>query len=407
MSTAQKLDLFGEDICKHPYAFAKPLRDAAPIFFDQAMGFWVVTSNEDCKQLFMHEDMHLSPKFSGNYSSVDYAKHYPVSQKFREDNPFNDEIKHPLVRKLLVRAFSPSALRRIENQIKETIDRIVKEKLSRPGVVDVARDFADQIPYAVLTSIYGVDRLLENKEEFLGYCKTMARMIDPTLSHEQRLFSEQCAVAMHGELQTLVNRARENPGEDLISDFLKAADEIGGLTDDDIKYTLLALIITGSTATTFTLTLVIHAYLTQHAQRAWLQANPDQIDSAVEELVRFAHGGKFAYRFVIRDTEYKGHKFLKGQTVLLSFAGMNNDPAAFDAPELCQFARNNKNALSFGHGVHYCVGAHVARTEIRYLVKAFMDYAPNARILDDKVTWNLFNFINREISSLPVDTGHI
>jgi cytochrome P450 len=177
------------------------------------------------------------------------------------------------------------------------------------------------------------------------------------------------------------------------------------LSDYDIMYTLMALITTGSTATTFTLTLVVHALLTQPEQYAWLRANPDKIDAAVEELVRFAHGAKFAYRFSLRDTEFRGHHIKKGQTVLLAFAGMNNDPAVFNQPEQCQFTRNNKDALSFGHGAHYCVGAHVARTEVRFLVKAFMEYAPNAFVIDDGIQWNFFNFLNREISSLPVDTG--
>lgn len=400
------LDMFGEAICKNPVGFATPLRDYAPIFFDETMQLWVATGHEQCKQLFMHENFHMSPKFSGSYSSETFADKYPTCQKFRDDNPFTDDTRHPLIRKLLVRAFSPSALRRIEQQIHAAIDAIVKPQLTAPGVVDVAKTIADPIPYAVISAIFGVDRLLANKDDFLHNAKILARMIDPTVTPEERAVMEQSALFMHAELHALVERARGNPGEDLISDFLKAADEIGGLTDYDIMYTLMALITTGATATAFTLTLVIHALLSQHEQRAWLVAHPDQIDNAVEELVRFAHGAKFAYRFCLRDTEFNGHTIRKGQTVLLSFAGMSNDPAVFSQPEQCQFTRNNKDALSFGHGVHYCVGAHVARTEVRFLVKAFLDYAPDASLVSDGIEWNLFNFLNREISCLPVDTGH-
>lgn len=406
MKPAPSLDMFGESICKNPCAFALPLREHSPIFFDEALGFWVVTGHEEAKHFLMHGNFHMSPKFSGSYSSDVFAEKYPMCQKFRDDNPFTDDVRHPLIRKLLVRAFSPSALRRIEQQIHRAIDAIVKPQLMVPGVVDVARTIADPIPYAVISAIFGVDRLLANKEEFLRHAKILARMIDPTVTPDERAVMETSAMFMHRELLELVARAREIPGEDLISDFLKAADEIGGLSDYDIMYTLMALITTGSTATTFTLTLVVHALLTQHEQRAWLMQHPDKIDSAVEELVRFAHGAKFAYRFALRDTEYKGHLIKKGQTVLLSFAGMNNDPAVFENPGQCEFSRNNKDALSFGHGVHYCVGAHVARTEVRFLVQSFLDYAPDARVLDNEVEWNFFNFLNREISSLPVDTGH-
>lgn len=406
MTSAVSLDMFGEAICKNPVAFATPLRNYAPLFFDEAMGLWVATGHEECKHLFSHESFHMSPKFSGNYSSDVFAEKYPMCQKFRDDNPFTDDVRHPLIRKLLVRAFSPSALRRIEQQIQSAIDAIVKPQLTKPGVIDVAKTIADPIPYAVISAIFGVDRLLANKAAFLQHAKVLARMIDPTVTPDERAEMEASAMFMHNELQALVSRARELPGDDLISDFLKAADEIGGLSDYDIMYTLMALITTGSTATTFTLTLVVHALLTQHEQYAWLRANPDKIDAAVEELVRFAHGAKFAYRFSLRDTEFRGHHIKKGQTVLLAFAGMNNDPAVFNQPEQCQFTRNNKDALSFGHGAHYCVGAHVARTEVRFLVKAFMEYAPNAFVIDDGIQWNFFNFLNREISSLPVDTGH-
>ena len=405
------LDMFGEDICKNPCAFAMPLRNHAPIFFDEALQFWVVTGHEEGKQLFMHENFHMSPKFSGTYETAVFAEKYPTCQKFRDDNPFTDDVRHPLIRKLLVRAFSPSALKRVDRQIYQAIDAIVKPLLTTSGVVDVAKQIADPIPYAVLSSIFGVDRLLANKEAFLQHSKILARMIDPTVTTEERAAMEQSAVFMHAELLQLVARAREMPGEDLISDFLKAADEIGGLSDYDIMYTLMALITTGSTATTFSLTLIAHALLTQTEQRAWLMKHPEQIDAAVEELIRFAHGAKFAYRFALRDTEFVdrdflGHSIKKGQTVLISFAGINNDPAVFKNPEQCEFSRNNKDALSFGHGAHYCVGAHVARTEVRYLVKAFLDYAPNASVIAENMQWNLFNFLNREIASLPVNTGH-
>ncbi|HQQ63747.1 MAG TPA: cytochrome P450 [Pseudomonadales bacterium] len=406
MKAAPAIDMFGENICKNPIAFATPLRNYAPLFFDETMQLWIATGHEQCKQLFMHDNFHMSPKFSSSHASEVFAEKYPMCQKFRDDNPFTDDTRHPSIRKLLVRAFSPSALRRIEQQIHNAIDAIVKPQLTIPGVVDVAKTIADPIPYAVISAIFGVDRLLANKDDFLHHSKILARMIDPTVTTEERVTMEQSAVFMQAELRALVERARENPGEDLISDFLKAADEIGGLTDYDIMYTLMALITTGSTATAFTLTLIVHALLTQHEQRNWLQAHPEHIDNAVEELVRFAHGAKFAYRFCLRDTAFQGHTIRKGQTVLLSFAGMNNDPAVFSQPEQCQMTRNNKDALSFGHGVHYCVGAHVARTEVRFLVKAFLDYAPDARVLTENIEWNLFNFLNREISSLPVDTGH-
>ena len=404
--TTAALDIAGEDICKKPAAFAATLRERGSIFFEESLGFWVVSSHEDAKQLFMHDDFHMSAKYAGNASTTLFAEKYPHCQRFRDNNPFNDDVSHPLIRKLLVRAFSPSALKRIERQIAEAIDNIVKPILTAPGIVDVATQLAEHIPYAVLSSIFGVDRLLENKQEFLEHCKTMARMIDPTVTSSERVLIERSAGFMQSELEALVVRARENPGEDLISDFLKAADDIGGLTDYDLAYTLIALITTGSTATTFTLTLIIHALLTQPEQRAWLMQHPENIDAAVEELIRFAHGAKFAYRFAMRDTEYKGFQFKRGQTVMISFAGISNDPTVFDHPERCDFTRNNKDALSFGHGVHYCVGAHVARTEIRFLIQSFMDYAPEAFVISDKVTWNLANFLNREISHLPVNTGH-
>lgn len=400
------MDIAGEDICKFPVRFAGELRARGPLFFEPSLGFWVVSSHELARQLFMHDNFHMSPKFSGTYSSDVFAEKYPTCRQFRDDNPFTDDTRHPLIRKLLVKAFSPSALRRIESQIAAAIEGITRPLLSKPGVVDIAQQIADIIPYAAISAIMGVDRLLQNRDEFLHHAKIMARMIDPTLSPQEREIMEQSAVFMLRELRELVAMARRQPGEDLISDFLKAADEMGGLSDDDIMYSLMALITTGSTATAFTLTLIAHALLTEHDQRRWLREHPEQMDAAIEELIRFAHGAKFAYRFCLRDSTFGGQTIRKGDTVLISFAAISNDPAVFDHPERCDFTRNNKDALSFGHGVHYCVGAHVARTEARYLVKSLLDYAPDARVLDEGIEWNLFNFLNREIAHLPVNTGH-
>jgi len=406
MSTAPALDIFGEDICKRPVEFANRLRAQAPIFLDPNMGVWVILNHEDVKQLLVHEDLHISPKYSANYSSAEHAAKYPAWYKMREFNPFSDDVKHPLIRKMTVKAFSPSALRRIEHQIKHAVDTLVKPLIGVPGVVDVAKEISPHLPYRVLCALFGVDRLREDSEAFLEHCRVYARLIDPLLTDDEKAVIEKSAAYLAKEVAEMIVQSRKHPGEDLISDFVRAADEMGGLNDDDLACAIIALISTGSTATVFTLTLVVHALLTQHEQRAYLMAHPEMIDQAVEELVRFAHGGKFAYRFAMRDLEYRGFQIKKGQVLMMSFAGISNDPKVFDHPEQCEFARNNKAALSFGHGVHYCVGAHVARNEIRFLVKAFLDYAPKARVLTDKIEWNLMNIINREISTLLVDTGN-
>ena len=400
------VDFFGEDICKNPLAFANRLRAEAPILFDKKMKAWVVVNYDDVKELLVHEDLHISARHSWHYSPAEHAAKYPAWYKMREFNPFADEIKHPLIRKITVRAFSPSALRRIEHQVQEAVDKLVKPLISVAGVVDVAREISPHLPYAVLCALFGVDRLREDRDAFLEHCRVYSRLIDPLLTDDEKAVIEKSAVYLTDEVAKMVQKSRQEPGEDLISDFVRAADEIGGLDDDDLTSAIIALISTGSTATVFTLTLIVHALLTQHEQRNYLMAHPEMIDQAVEELVRFAHGGKFAYRFAMRDFEYRGHLIKNGDILLMSFAGISNDPEVFDAPEQCRFARNNKQALSFGHGVHYCAGAHVARAEIRYLVKAFLNYAPQARVLSDKIEWNLMNIINREISTLLVDTGH-
>ncbi|HQQ75133.1 MAG TPA: hypothetical protein PK031_08265, partial [Pseudomonadales bacterium] len=214
MNTPVSLDMFGEAICKNPCSFAAPLRQHSPLFFDEAMGVWVATGHEECKQLFSHANFHMSPKFSGTYSSSVFSEKYPTCQKFRDDNPFTDDVRHPLIRKLLVRAFSPSALRRIEQQIQSAIDAIVKPQLTQAGIVDIAQTIADPIPYAVISAIFGVDRLLDNKTAFLQHAKIMARMIDPTVTPEEREAMENSAVFLHNELLAMVANARTNPGED-------------------------------------------------------------------------------------------------------------------------------------------------------------------------------------------------
>ena len=147
----------------------------------------------------------------------------------------------------------------------------------------------------------------------------------------------------------------------------------------------------------------LRSLLLHPSQLALLRSDPSLLANAVDELLRYDSGLAFFPRYVLEDFELRGHRLQEGQLVALSLVGANRDPRVFPDPDRLDLRRDVSRALSFGHGPHYCPGANVALVELRLMLGAALDLLPpNARLLEDQISWSSRGFMG-QIKSLPVD----
>ena len=191
----------------------------------------------------------------------------------------------------------------------------------------------------------------------------------------------------------------------MVTDFVMAAEEEDNVPFDDIVITICGLIATGSTATKHSIDLSVHSLLTHRDQLELLRRDRSLMNNAVNELLRFRTPPKFVNRYVLEDIELGGQLFSKGDTILLCSAAAEGDPSQFDEPDKLDITRDVSHALTFGHGPHYCVGTHMARTELRFVLEFILDRLPeDVAVVEEGVTFNSDNPLTFEIKNLPLDT---
>ena len=201
----------------------------------------------------------------------------------------------------------------------------------------------------------------------------------------------------------LVTERCTAPREDFVSDLVKAS---GGATPriaEDITRVMVALVSAGTGTTSIACGRALRALLKHPDQLALLRRNRSILPNAVDELLRYDSGLVVMPRYVLEDFDLRGRALRKGQMVLLSLMGANRDPRVFSDPDRVDLNRETRNALSFGHGSHYCVGANIARMELRLMIDAALDLIPQgARLLENEIRWTQKGFMS-QIKSLPVD----
>jgi cytochrome P450 len=257
----------------------------------------------------------------------------------------------------------------------------------------------------VIGRILGVPPKGQDDLRFKMLASRLAKGIRPFRSDEQRRETEAASVEMAEYVLGLVEERRLEPREDMISDLVRASSAATDAGDEDIVRTIGALIAPGTGTPGIACARALRALLLHPAQLALLRAERSLLASAVEELLRYDSGLTLMPRYVLETFELRGRTLKKGQLVALSLVGANRDPRVFDNPDELDIRRDTTEALSFGHGPHYCPGVNIARAELRLMLDAALDFMPErARLLENRVRWSSGGFMG-QIKSLPVDFG--
>ncbi|GAA5086123.1 cytochrome P450 [Nocardia iowensis] len=331
-------------------------RPVSPLVFPDGHEGWLVTGYDAVRQL-MADTRFSSRQDIGIVHALDNIPGMPAATEPSPQIPglfiAMDPPDHTRLRRKLTGAFTVRRMRQLEEHIIDIVERQLDEMARLTPPVDLVKEFALPVPSLVICELLGVpyaDRATfqDNSAKFL--------VKNPDLDEKMAAYG-----AMTTYLAELVMSKHAAPGEDILSDLARDDD----LSIEELTGVAFLLLLAGHETTANMLALGTFALLEHPEQLAELRADPDLLPDAVEELLRYLSIADIFYRYATEDIELGGETIGKGSTVVVSLLAANHDPKRFDHPDTLDLHRKARGHLSFGHGIHTCLGQQLARIEMR------------------------------------------
>ncbi|MFJ4098908.1 cytochrome P450 [Amycolatopsis japonica] len=331
-------------------------RPVSPMVFPDGHEGWLVTGYDEVRQ--MMADTRFSSRQDIGILHVPYET--PGMPTPTEPSPpmpgmfvAMDPPDHGRLRKRLTGAFTVKRMKQLEEHIVEITERQLDAMANLTPPIDLVKEFALPVPSLVICELLGVP--YEDRESFqANSAQLMVR--DQTLEEKMAAF-----IGMNTFLTELVTRKRETPEDDILSDLGRHED----LTIEELAGAAFLLLLAGHETTANMLALGTFALLEHPEQLAELRADAELLPGAVEELLRYLSVADIFFRYATEDLELGGETIPAGSTVIISLLAANRDPRRFENPDALDLHRNARGLLSFGHGIHQCLGQQLARIEMR------------------------------------------
>lgn len=356
---------------ERPVSWHRPVEDA--LMHDPAdPGFWAVTRHADIVAVSRDSETFLSGK--GVLFDNVPEELLEASQSFLA----MDAPRHTMIRKVVHAAFTPRQVRRIEDSIKANARDIVAELKAAGDGADFVDLCAKELPIRTLADMVGIPE--SEREQVAHAADALVSWGDPVYLAGRNplevLVTQQ--MYLHQVAGQLAADRRANPGDDLISALVHAEVDGDRLTDPEVAAFFVLLAVAGNDTTRQTTSHGLKALTDFDEQRAWLTADFDErIGSAVEELVRWASPVMTFRRTAARDCELGGQAIAEGEKVVMFYPSGNFDSEVFDAPERLDLGRKPNPHVGFGGGGrHFCLGAHVARAQLRAIFGELLRQTP-------------------------------
>ena len=352
-----------KDFIKNPYPYLKELRNSSPIHYDKLSGLNLITHFEDVKEIQKSKNFSSSEPedyVKDSDKKLINPKDYDYFWKTEEFNLLNLEGNiHDELRGLVAKAFLNRQVQELrpfmETKSNELLNKINHEKF------DLLADYAQPYSIAVIGELLGVPE--EDYEKFLYWSHAIVKMYDLKVSDENANEAEAAAKDFYIYMSDLIDEKNNNPQNDMISRLSQVSENNQQLTKDQIICTVILLLNAGHEATVNTIGNSIVALLLNNISTKNLDKKHD-IKNIIEELIRWDSPLQFFQRWVLEETVVSGINLSKNSKIAILLGSANRDETAFENPEKIDFERSNLSHTSFGGGVHFCLGAHLARLEL-------------------------------------------
>lgn len=355
-------------------------------------GYWALSRHEDVAAVSRNSD-----DFSTNANGVvarfapDMTREQVEAQNLMMIN--QDDPEHAKMRRIVSRGFTPRAVAKLEEQLQGRAERIIGEAVEK-GSGDFVLDVAAELPLQVIADLLGVDQA--DRGKLFDWSNQMMAYDDPDYDVDPTTAS----IGILSYFDELATERRANPGDDLVSKLVAADVDGESLTNDEFGFFVILLAVAGNETTRNAISHGMNAFSDNPEQwELWKKERPETM---VDEVVRWATPVTVFQRTALRDVELGGSKVQEGDRVGLFYASANFDESVFEEPHTFNIRRDPNPHVAFGgHGAHYCIGANLARMEVRVIFDVLADMAPNIKKAGEPSRLRS-GWLNA-LKSLPVD----
>jgi cytochrome P450 len=298
---------------------------------------------------------------------------------------FMDPPEHTRLRKLLNKGFSAAAVEGLRPQAEAIVDQMLKQ-LPHGSDIDLMREFANPMPVRIISELLGVPQALHGT--FVDASRAIAVFRgNPNRTVEEARAAQDALIELTEFFRKTVAERRRNKGSDLISLLIDIEEEGEVLTEEELYAQCIALLFAGHETTRNLIGNGMYTLLKNPQQAAELREKPEMIRSAVEELLRYESPVQFTARVLKEDIEVCGQRIPKGWTVQCMLGAANRDPKQFEEPDRLDLKRLNNQHLAFSAGLHFCIGAQLARLEGQIAILNLVQRFPGMKLAEPRPEW--------------------
>lgn len=405
-------ELFTWEFASDPYPAYAWLRENSPVHrttLPSGVEAWLVTRYADARQALADQRLSKNPAHHDEPAHAKGRTGIPGERKAElMTHLLNiDPPDHTRLRRLVAKAFTPRRVAEFAPRVQELTDQLI-DRFAREGSADLIHEFAFPLPIYAICDLLGVPR--EDQDDFRDWAGMMLRHVKPGHGSGPRGGVARSVKKMRGYLAELIHRKRLDPGDDLISGLIRASDHGEHLTENEAAAMAFILLFAGFETTVNLIGNGVYALLTHPEQRERLQkalaeGDTGLLETGVEELLRFDGPVELAtWRFATEELALGGQRIAAGDPVLVVLAAADRDPERFEHPDTLDLSRRDNQHLGYGHGIHYCLGAPLARLEGRTALATLLRRLPDLRLAADPadLRWR-GGLIMRGLRTLPVE----
>jgi cytochrome P450 len=391
-----ELDLLAPEVVADPHPTLARLREQDPVHWSEHHQAWVLTRYDDVSAAF--RDLRLSSDRASPLARADAAEVFgedPVVSVLARWMVFRDPPDHTRMRRALRPAFTPPAIEALRPTVERVVDRLID---ALPEELDFLAEFAVPLPAIVIAELLGVPP--EDHARFRAWSQDLATLVFASGLPDRHRRGREALTALAGYLGEQLERRRAQPADDLLG-TLAAMQTAGELTPEEATANAVLLLFAGHETTTGLLANGLAVLLAHPYELEGLRADRSLIPSAVEELLRYEGPSKLMPRWATQEVELRGRRIAPGDLVYLVQAAANRDPEHFAEPNRLDLARDPNSHLGFGYGLHYCLGAPLARLETEVALSRLLDRSARVELAGDRPRWRP-NLLGRAVESLEV-----
>jgi cytochrome P450 len=398
---AAPYDLFSQAFLADPFPTFRRMRAEDPVYWHPLLHAWVLTRYDDI--LTVTRDRRFSSERAdqlANGAPAHMQEQLAVCNRFLSLwMVFVDPPRHTTLRSLVAKAFTVKMVEGLRSFAEKVVDDVL-DAAAATGRMDIVKDLATPLPAVVIARMLGIPS--GDVGRFKSWTNDVMALISAPVATEEIIATcHRGVVGLFGYFHDLIKARRRALGDDLLSQLITVEEQGTVLTEEELVATCATVLVGGHETTTHLISNSVLAFLRHPAELEALRAHPELIPGAVEEMLRYDGAAMAVVRRALEDVELGGQRIEAGQFLFGVLHAGNHDPAHFPDPDRLDIRRKDVRHLGLGQGIHYCVGAPLARLETQVALRKIVERLPGLRLGTEALEW-VPSIAIHGVVSLPV-----